>query len=87
MKIGSKLNLESHNINHAISILTNIPSFPEIGIEFRYISKIIKEYSGIYARIVNQYKVKHHTFFSASFYKINEENQKNNGVEIYKLKY
>ena len=86
MKIGSKINLESHNINHAISILINIPNFPEIGIEFRYISKIIKEFSGIYARIVNQYKFKHHTFFSASFYKINED-QRNNEIEIYKLKY
>ena len=26
----------------------------------------------IYARIINQYKFRYHTLFSASFYKINE---------------
>ena len=42
LKIGFKIKLESHNISHAISILTIIPDFPEFGIEFRYIIKIIK---------------------------------------------
>ena len=26
----------------------------------------------IYARLINKYKFRYHTFFSASFYKINE---------------
>ena len=59
------------------------PIFPEFGIEFRYINKFIKELSVIYARLINQYKFKYHTLFSASFYKINEEDQRNNEIELY----
>ena len=83
LKIGFKINLESHNISHANSILTIIPKFLEFGIEFRYINKIVKELSVIYARLINQYKFKYHTLFSASFYKINEEDQRNNEIELY----
>ena len=83
LRIGFKINLESHNINHANSILTITPKFPEFGIEFRYINKIIKELSVIYARLMNQYKFKYHTLFSASFYKINEEGQRNIEIELY----
>ena len=39
LKNGFKNNLESHNINHANSILTITPNFPEFGIDFRYIKK------------------------------------------------
>ena len=67
LKIGFKINLESHIISHANSILTITPNFPGFGIEFRYINKIIKEMSVIYARLLNQYKFKYHTLFSASF--------------------
>ena len=35
LKIGFKINLESHNISQANSILTITPNFPEFGIEFR----------------------------------------------------
>ena len=83
LKNGFKITLESHNISHANSILTITPKFPELGIEHRYINKIIKELSVIYARIKNQYKFKYHTLFSASFYKINEEDQRNNEIELY----
>ena len=83
LKNGFKINLESHNISHANSILTIIPKFPEFGIEFRYINKIVKELSVIYARLINQYKFKYHTLFSASFYKINEEDQRDNHIELY----
>ena len=82
LKIGFKINLESHNIIHAISILTITPNSPEFGIEFRYINTIIKELAIIYARLINQYKFKHHTLFSASFYKINEEDQRYNEIEL-----
>ena len=82
-KNGFKVNLESHNISHANSILTIAPKFPEFGIEFRYFNKIVKELSVIYARLINQYKFKYHTLFSASFYKINEEDQRNNEIELY----
>ena len=83
LKIGFKINLESHNISHAISILTITPIFSEFGIKFRYIIKIVKELSVIYARLKNQNKFKYHTFFSASFYKINEEDQRYNEIELY----
>ena len=83
LKNGFKINLESHNISHANSILTITPNFPEFGIEFRYINKIIKELSIIYARLINQYKFKYQTIFSASFYKINEEDQRKNEIELY----
>ena len=83
LKNGFKINLESHNISHANSILIITPNFPEFGIEFRYINKIIKELSVIYARLTNQYKYKYHTLFSAGFYKYNEEFQRNNVIELY----
>ena len=41
--IGFKINLESHNINHANSLLNIIPKFPDIGIETRYVNEIQKE--------------------------------------------
>ena len=84
LKIGFKINQESHNFSHANSILTNTPNFPDFWIEFRYINKIVKELSVIYARLINQYKFKYHTLFSASFYKINEEDQRNNEIELYR---
>ena len=83
LKIGFKINLESHNFSHANSILTITPKFPDFGIEFRYINKIVKELSVVYARLINQYKFKYHTLFSASFYKINEEDQRYNEIELY----
>ena len=82
LKNGFKNNLESHNFSHAKSILTITPSFPEFENEFRYINEIIKELSVSYARLINQYNFKNHTLFSASFYKINEEDQRNNEIEI-----
>ena len=83
LKNGFKINLESHNISHANSILTITRNFPEFGIEFRYINKIVKELSVIYAQSINHYKFKYHTLFSASFYKINEVDQRYNEIELY----
>ena len=37
----------------------------------------------IYVRIINQYKFKYHILFSASFYKINEEDQRSDEIELY----
>ena len=39
--------------------------------------------SVIYARLINQNKFKYHTLFSASFFKINEEDRRNNEIELY----
>ena len=83
LKNGFKIKLESHNFSHANSILTVTPKFPDFGIEFRYINKIVRELSVIYARLINQYKFKYHTLFSASFDKINEEDRRNNEIELY----
>ena len=63
--------------------MTITPHFPEFGIEFRFINKIIKELSVIYARLINQYKFEYHTLFLASFYRVNEEGQRKNEIELY----
>ena len=67
LQVGFKINIDSHHINHDNSKLTIIPYHPEFGIEFRYINKIMKELSVIYARLINQYKFKYQTVFSARF--------------------
>ena len=41
-KVGLKINLDSHHINHAYSKLTIIPNYPEYGIEVSYIKKNYK---------------------------------------------
>ena len=83
LKIGFKINLESHNINHANSLFNIEPNFPDIGIETRYINKILKEMATIYTRLINQYKFNDHILFSASFYKINEEDQRSDEIELF----
>ena len=83
MIIGFKNNLDSHNINIAKSILTIESNFPEVWIEFRYFNKILKQKATIYARIINQYKFYYHILFSASFYEINEEDQRGDENEIF----
>ena len=43
-KRGSKINLDSHNIIQANSLLTIIPTYPDFGIETRNISKFMKKW-------------------------------------------
>ena len=83
LKIGFKCNLESHNVTHANSLLKIIPIYPDIGIETRYINKILKEMDTIYARLINQYKIKKHIIVWASFYKINDEDQRSDEIEFF----
>ena len=83
MKIGFKTNLESHNIKHANSFLIIISNFPAIGIETRYINKILKEMATVYASLINQYTFKNLIIFSSSFYKINEEYQRSDEIEFF----
>ena len=83
LKVGFKFNLDSHHINHAISKLNITPNFPEFGIETRYINKIMKELSIFYARLINQYRFKHQTVFSARFVKQNENDQVLDETEIF----
>ena len=63
LKIGSKFNLNSHNINHANSILSVLSFYTDIGITTRYILKVLKEVANNYTRLISQYKFKYHTYF------------------------
>ena len=83
LKVGFKINLDSHNINHANSKINITPNFKEFGIEVRYINKIMKELSIIYARLINQYKFKYQVVFSARFDKQNEDNQILDETELF----
>ena len=82
LEIGFKINPESHNLNHANSLLNIEPNFLYIGIETSNINKILKEMAAIYARLINQYKFKHHTLISTSLYKIIEEDQKSDVINL-----
>ena len=83
LRVGFKIILDSHHINPANSKLSIIPNYPEFGIEVRYINKIMKELSGIYARLMNQYRFKYQTVFSAGFDKQDEDNQVLNETELF----
>ena len=75
LNVEFKNNLDSHNINHVNSKLTITPNYPEFGIEVRYIIKIMKQLSIIYAGLINQFEFKYQTVFSARFDKQDENNQ------------
>ena len=75
LKVGFKINLDSHHNNHPKSKLTITPNFAEFGIKVRYINKIMKEVSVIYDRLINQYIFRYQTVFSARFDKQDEDNQ------------
>ena len=83
LKEGFKINLDSHNLHHTNSKLTITPHHPEFGIENRYINKIMKELAVIYARLINQYKFKYQTVFSARFDKQDEDNQVLDETELF----
>ena len=74
LKLGFEINLDSHHINHANTKITIVPKNAEFRIEVRYINKIMKELSVIFARLINQYKLKYQPS-SARFDKQKEENQ------------
>ena len=83
LRVGFNITLESHQNYHVNSKLIGKANYPEFGIEVRYINKIIKELSFIYARLINQYKFKYQTVFSARFDKQNEDNQLLDEIELY----
>ena len=68
LQVGFNITVESHRINHANSELIVKPNYFEFGIEVRYINKIIKELSVIYATLINRYKFNYQTVFSAGFH-------------------
>ncbi len=73
LQVAYKINLDSHHINHLNSKVTITSNFENTGIEFRFINKIMREMSIIYARLINQYKFKYQCVFSARFDKQNED--------------
>ena len=83
LKLGFKINLDSHHINHSISKLTILPNYPEFGSEVRYNNKMMKELSVIYARLLNQYIFRYQTVFSARFDKQDENNQVIGETELF----
>ena len=83
LKVGFKINLDSHHINDANSKLIITPNYPEFGIEVRYINKIMKELSMIYARLINQYKFRYQTVLSARFDKQDEDDQLLDETELF----
>ena len=83
IKMGFKINLESHNLNHTNSFLNVFPNSPDIGIETSYNKKILKVMAIFYARVKNQCKFQCHIFFSASFYKNKQEDQRTDESKIF----
>ena len=83
LQVAIKINLDSHHINQANSKLTITPNFPEFGIELRYINKIMKELAMIYARLINQYKFKYQTVFSARCDQQDEDGQLLEETELF----
>ena len=83
LQVEFKINLDSHNVHHTNSKLTITPNHPEFGFESRYINKIMKELSVIYPRLINQYKFKYQTVFSARFDKQDENDQVLDETELF----
>ena len=67
MRVGFHITLERNHIHHANSKLIFTPKYPEFRMKVRYFLKILKKQSVIYARLINQYKFKYRTVFSARF--------------------
>ena len=83
LKVAYKINLYSHHNNHLNSKVTITSNFENTGIEFRFINNIMREMSIIYARLINQYKFKYQTVFSARFDKQDEDRQLLDEIELF----
>ena len=83
LQVGFIINLDSENTNHANSKKMNEPKFLELGIETRYLNKILKAMANIHARIINQYKFKYQTVFSARLDKQGEDGQMLDETEFF----
>ena len=83
LQVAYKINLDSHNLHHANSKLTISSNFENTGIEFRFINKIMREMSIIYARLINQYKFKYQNVFSARFDKQDEDGQLLDEIDLF----
>ena len=74
---------ESHHIIHANSKINIKPNYPEFGIEVRYFIENVKDLSFIFARLIDQNKLKYQIVFSARFDEQDEYNQVLDETEIY----
>ena len=83
LQVAYKINLDSHHINHLNSKVTISSNFENTGMEFRFINKIMREMAIIYARLINQYKFRYQTVFSARFDKQDEDGQLLDETELF----
>ena len=83
LKVGFKINLDSHHIIHAKSKLTITPNYPEFGIEVHFNNKIINELSVLSVKLINQHKFECQTVFSARFDKQDECKQVLDETELF----
>ena len=83
LQVAYKINLDIHHINHLNSKLTISSNFENTGIEFRFINKIMREMTIIYSRLIDQYKFRYQTVFSARFDKQDEDGQLLDETELF----
>ena len=83
LQVAYKINLDSQHNNHLNSKLTITSNFKNTGIEFRFFNKIMREITIIYARLINQYKFRYQTVFSARFDKQDEDGQLLDETELF----
>ena len=67
--------MQSHHLNHKISKLIIKPNYLEFRTEPQFFNKIRNVLAIRHARLLNQYKIKHQTVFSARYDKQDEDNQ------------
>ena len=77
-----KINLGTHPVIHANSIINIIPIFIVIRIDKFFVNKIIKKMATLHARLTNQYKHKYQSMFWASFYIVIEEDKRSDGFGL-----
>ena len=83
LKVAYEINLDSHHINHLNSKITITSNFQDTGIEFRFIDKIMREMYIIYARLINQYKIRYQVVFLSRFDKQDEDDQIFDETELF----
>ena len=81
LKIAFNTNLDSHHINHANSKLTFTPKLLET--EKIYVDLIMREMTKNYARLLKGNTIKNQTVFSASFFKLDEDDEVLDGIDLY----
>ena len=83
IQVGFNITLAIHHNTLAKSIIVNKPYFPELGIDFRFFNRILKDMTCTYARLNIGYIYQYRTVFSARFDKQDENNQVLDEIEIY----